>query len=43
MILSDTIGKITYISIQHAINTYEQAKSIRFDVLVQTENGNFMM
>ncbi|UTY27535.1 Rpn family recombination-promoting nuclease/putative transposase [Treponema denticola] len=41
MILSDTIGKITYISIQHAINTYEQAKSIRFDVLVQTENGKF--
>ena len=41
MILSDTIGKITYISIQHAINTYEQAKSIRFDVLVQTENSKF--
>ena len=41
MILSDTIGKITYISIQHNINTYEQAKSIRFDVLVQTENGKF--
>ena len=33
MILSDTIGKITYISIQHNINTYEQAKSIRFDVV----------
>ena len=41
MILSDTIGKITYISIQHNINTYEQAKSVRFDVLVQTENGKF--
>ncbi|UTD13927.1 Rpn family recombination-promoting nuclease/putative transposase [Treponema denticola] len=41
MILPDTIGKITYISIQHAINTYEQAKSIRFDVLVQTENSKF--
>ena len=40
MILSDTIGKITYISVQHNINTYEQAKSVRFDVLVQTENGN---
>ena len=39
MILSDTIGKIAYISIQHNINTYEQAKSIRFDVLVQAENG----
>ena len=41
MILSDTIGKITYISVQHNINAYEQAKSVRFDVLVQTENGNF--
>ena len=41
MILSDTIGKVTYISIQHNINTYEQAKSVRFDVLVQTENGKF--
>ena len=41
MILFDTIGKITYISVQHSINTYEQAKSVRFDVLVQTENGNF--
>ncbi len=41
MILSDTIGKITYISVQHNINTYEQAKSVRFDVLVQTENGKF--
>lgn len=41
MILADTIGKITYISIQHNINTYEQAKSVRFDVLVQTENGKF--
>ena len=41
MILSDTIGKITYISIQHNINTYEQAKSVRFDVLVQTEDGKF--
>ena len=41
MILSDTIGKITYISIQHNINTYEQAKSVRFDVLLQTENGKF--
>ena len=39
MILFDTIGKIAYISIQHNINTYEQAKSIRFDVLVQAENG----
>ena len=39
MILSDTIGKIAYISIQHNINTYEQAKSVRFDVLVQAENG----
>ena len=36
MILTDTIGKIAYISIQHNINTYEQAKSVRFDVLVQT-------
>ena len=41
MILFDTIGKIAYISIQHNINTYEQAKSVRFDVLVQTENGKF--
>ena len=41
MILADTIGKIAYISIQHNINTYEQAKSVRFDVLVQTENGKF--
>ena len=41
MILSDTIGKIAYISVQHNINTYEQAKSVRFDVLVQTENGKF--
>ena len=41
MILSDTIGKITYISVQHSISTYEQAKSVRFDVLVQTENGKF--
>ena len=41
MILFDTIGKITYISVQHNINTYEQAKSVRFDVLVQTENGKF--
>ena len=41
MILSDTIGKIAYISVQHSISTYEQAKSIRFDVLVQTENGKF--
>ena len=39
MILADTIGKIAYISIQHNINTYEQAKSVRFDVLVQAENG----
>ncbi|UTY32330.1 Rpn family recombination-promoting nuclease/putative transposase [Treponema putidum] len=39
MILSDTIGKITYISVQHNISTYEQAKSVRFDVLVQTEDG----
>ena len=41
MILFDTIGKIAYISVQHSIKTYEQAKSVRFDVLVQTENGNF--
>ncbi|UTC90249.1 Rpn family recombination-promoting nuclease/putative transposase [Treponema denticola] len=41
MILSDKIGKIAYISVQHNINTYEQAKSVRFDVLIQTENGNF--
>ncbi|MGI5084127.1 Rpn family recombination-promoting nuclease/putative transposase [Treponema putidum] len=41
MILSDKIGKIVYISVQHSINTYEQAKSVRFDVLVQTENGKF--
>ncbi|AAS13206.1 hypothetical protein HMPREF9721_01338 [Treponema denticola ATCC 35404] len=41
MILSATIGKIAYISVQHNINTYEQAKSVRFDVLVQTENGKF--
>jgi len=41
MILSDTIGKIAYISVQHNISTYEQAKSVRFDVLVQTENGKF--
>ena len=39
IILADTIGKIAYISIQHNINTYEQAKSVRFDVLVQAENG----
>ena len=39
MILSDKIGKITYISIQHNINTYERAKSVRFDVFVQAENG----
>ena len=41
MILFDTIGKIAYISVQHSIKTYEQAKSVRFDVLVQAENGNF--
>ena len=41
MILSDTIGKIAYLAVQHSINTYEQAKSVRFDVLVQTENGKF--
>ena len=41
MILSDTIGKITYISIQHNLKNYEQAKSVRFDVLVQAENGKF--
>ena len=41
MILTDTIGKIAYISIQHNITTYEQAKSVSFDVLVQTENGKF--
>jgi len=41
MILSDKIGKIAYISVQHNINTYEQAKSERFDVLAQTENGKF--
>ena len=41
MILFDIIGKIAYISVQHNINTYEQAKSVRFDVLVQTENGKF--
>ncbi|AIN92965.1 Rpn family recombination-promoting nuclease/putative transposase [Treponema putidum] len=41
MILSDKIGKIAYISVQHSINTNEQAKSVRFDVLVQTENGKF--
>ena len=41
MILADTIGKIAYISVQHNINAYEQAKSVRFDVLVQTENGKF--
>ena len=41
MILSYTIGKITYISVQHSINTYEQAKSVRFDVLVQAEDGKF--
>ncbi|EMB38878.1 hypothetical protein HMPREF9721_00689, partial [Treponema denticola ATCC 35404] len=40
MILADTIGKIAYISIQHNLKNYEQAKSVRFDVLVQTENGN---
>ena len=39
IILSETIGKITYISVQHNINTYEQAKSVRFDILVQAENG----
>ena len=39
MILSDTIGKITYISIQHNLKNYKQAKSVRFDVLVQAENG----
>jgi len=41
IILADTIGKIAYISIQHNITTYEQAKSVRFDVLMQTENGKF--
>ncbi|WP_024469478.1 Rpn family recombination-promoting nuclease/putative transposase [Treponema pedis] len=41
MILSDTIGKIKYVSVQHSINTYEQAKSVRFDVSVQAENGKF--
>ncbi|UTC77736.1 Rpn family recombination-promoting nuclease/putative transposase [Treponema sp. OMZ 799] len=41
MILFDTIGKIAYVSVQHSINTYEQAKSVRFDVLVQAENGKF--
>ncbi|UTC65058.1 Rpn family recombination-promoting nuclease/putative transposase [Treponema sp. OMZ 788] len=41
MILFDSIGKISYISVQHNIKTYEQAKSIRLDVLVQTENGKF--
>ncbi|UTC76441.1 Rpn family recombination-promoting nuclease/putative transposase [Treponema sp. OMZ 792] len=41
IILSDTIGKIAYVSVQHNISTYEQAKSIRFDVLVQTEDGKF--
>ena len=41
MILSDTIGKITYISVQHNLKNYEQVKSVRFDVLVQTENGKF--
>ena len=41
MILAGTIGKITYISVQHTIKNYEQAKSVRFDVLVQTENGKF--
>ncbi|UTC63518.1 Rpn family recombination-promoting nuclease/putative transposase [Treponema sp. OMZ 787] len=41
IILSDTIGRITYISVQHNIKTYEQAKYVRFDVLVQTENGKF--
>ncbi|XTB06276.1 Rpn family recombination-promoting nuclease/putative transposase [Treponema denticola] len=41
MILSDTIGKIAYLAVQHSINTYEQAKSVRSDVLVQTENGKF--
>ncbi|UTC78756.1 Rpn family recombination-promoting nuclease/putative transposase [Treponema sp. OMZ 799] len=41
IILSDTIGKIIYISVQHNIKTYEQAKSVRFDVLVQTEDGKF--
>jgi len=41
IILSDRIGKIAYISIQHNIKTYEQAKSVRLDVLVQTENGKF--
>ena len=39
MILSDKIGKIAYISVQHNISTYEQAKSVRFDVLVQAENS----
>ena len=41
MILSDKIGKIAYISVQHNIKTYEQAKSVRLDILVQTENGKF--
>ncbi|UTC63132.1 Rpn family recombination-promoting nuclease/putative transposase [Treponema sp. OMZ 787] len=41
MILYDTIGNIAYVSVQHNINTYEQAKSVRFDVLVQAENGKF--
>ncbi|WP_427193464.1 Rpn family recombination-promoting nuclease/putative transposase [Treponema denticola] len=41
MILSNTIGKIAYISVQHNLKNYEQAKSVRFDVLVQAENGKF--
>ncbi|UTC68537.1 Rpn family recombination-promoting nuclease/putative transposase [Treponema sp. OMZ 789] len=41
MILSDTIGTIAYISTQQHIQTYEQAKSVRFDILVQTEDGKF--
>ena len=39
MILSDKIGKITYLSTQYNITTYEQAKSVRFDVLVQNRIG----
>ena len=41
MILFDTIGKISYISVQHNIKNYEQAKSVRLDILVQAENGKF--
>jgi len=39
MILADKIGKIAHLSTQYNITTYEEAKSVRFDVLVQNRIG----